>query len=203
MIQAQIFTAIAGNSDVVNIAGDRIFPMRMPRTVALPAVIYQLPSMEPVNSMDGDSGIDLSRLTIRCWASSYAVAHQLAYAVRNALIGSAGFKLTTLSQNDDEDLETTAFCVITEYSIWSVFDGGAMNPIVEMTTHVFAGDDATTEFAFPSLFRAGTLLLFKNGALAEKNDLYEELSDRSGVRFFNAPQGGQYADKFLAFYAKS
>jgi len=203
VIQEQIFTALSGNADVIALAGNRIYPVRLARNAVLPAVVYQIPSIEPVSSMDGDSGVDICTLTVHCWAKSYSDAHALAFAVRNALLATAGIKIITGSQNDADDQDTFNYCVITEYSIWSQFDGGAMNPVLEMVTYAFEGDGVTTDFAFPYTFRAGSLLLFRNGGLAEKGTRYTELPDRSGVRFLTAPEGGDYADKFVASYAKS
>jgi hypothetical protein len=190
------------SADVYAIVRRRVYPVRMPLNSALPSVVYEM-TLEPVNSLSGDSGIDICRMTVNCWASSYLMAQVLAQAVRNTLIATAGIKVVTVSQRDEQDLETLNYSVVTEFTIWSVFDGGAMNPILEYVTHTFDGDGVTTIFTFPSLFREGTLLVFKNGSLIESGTQYTEAVDRSGISFTVAPEGGDNVDKFVAYYAKS
>jgi hypothetical protein len=203
MIQESIRTVLVQDSGVAAIVGSKIYPVRLPREEDIPAVVYQFQIADPVRSLNGDSGLDLNKIIINCWAARYETAHALAYAVRNALANAAGLDLGTVSQNDAEDLETRAFCVVLECSVWSTFEGGAMNPILEFTSDSFTGDGVTTDWTFSYLFRAGSLLVFKDGALAEKDVVYEELSDRTGIRFLTIPAGGGYADHFLAHYAKA
>lgn len=118
MIQADIFKAISDSISVQAIAGSRIYPVRLPREAVLPAVVYQIPSVEPVNSISGDSGIDNASVQVVSWAKEYATAHELAAAVRSALIGS-GLRIVTESQNDDEDIETRSYSVVLNFRVWT------------------------------------------------------------------------------------
>lgn len=205
MIQQQIFTVLSGNEAVTDIVGTRIYPLRIPQRGSLPAVVYQIITTDPVNSLDGDSGLDLLRLQIKTWADKYEDAQALAVAVRNALNGAGSFKIRTVFKEDDQDPETLSYCVIAQYSVWSQFDvswspfEGDSTPIVEMEAYEFDGDGETKEFSFPSTFRSGSLLLFKNGVLTKD---YSELTGRTGVSFTTAPAGGDYKDEFFAYYAK-
>jgi len=56
---------------------------------------------------------------------------------------------------------------------------------------------------FPYSFKSGSLLLFRNGALAKKGERYNELPDCSGISFPTAPAGGDHEDEFVAYYAKA
>ena len=209
MIQEQIFAAISGDPDVIDIAGTRIYPVRLPENVNVPAAVYQMSLDTSINSLNGDSGLDIQRLEVRAWAKDYSTAHKLAAAIRTALINTAGFKIVTDFQDDDQDYETLNYSVVTQYSIWSIFDIAAVPPgpvtsksIREFVSYPFDGDGITTTFIFPSIFRAGSLVVFRNGAVAKKNDRYTELVDRTGILFPIAPKGGAYKDEFLAYYAK-
>jgi hypothetical protein len=117
MIQADIYSAISGSSDVTAIAGNRVYPVRLPRTAVLPAVVYFIPSTDSVNSLTGDSGVDNNSIQISCWAKDYKTAHLLANAVRASL---ATIKAVIDDVNDDEDEETMNYCVIMSVRAWSI-----------------------------------------------------------------------------------
>lgn len=210
MIQDVVYSALLANEYVLALANGRIYPMRLPREEDIPAVVYSIVSVNPVRTLSGDSGLDLCVLVIRCWASTYTAARSLAAAVRTALNNSS-IKISTAGQDEDEDHDTLSFCVKTEYTVWSddsdsqsyvLPSGRVVSPIREMVQYSFDGDGVTTEFIFPSTYKSDTLLLFKNGVLAENGVDYEELNGLNGVRFFVAPAGGSYVDKFLAYYAR-
>jgi hypothetical protein len=118
MIQSQIYEALSSSADVTAIASSRIYPVRLPRAAVLPAVVYQIPTISPINSLSGDSGIDNCAVNFVCWAEEYAVAHELAYCVRQALVES-GLRIVTEGQNDEEDLETHNYGVSISMNIWS------------------------------------------------------------------------------------
>lgn len=208
MIQALIYTAISQSPDVIALAGNRIYPIRLPREALLPAVVYRITRIEPVSSLSGDSGIDNNSIEIVAWAKEYGVAHQLAYAVRNALVAQSGLRLVTESQDDDEDLETRSYAVFSRFNIWSAFNMGStpvgeMNPILEIGYYAFDGDSVTTDFSFPQAFRANSLILFINGRVAQKGVEYTEKVNLQGVVFPTAPAGDPFKDMMLAYYAKA
>jgi hypothetical protein len=117
MIQADVFSAISGSSEVTAIAGTRIYPLRLPRNADLPAVVYYIPSTDSVNSLTGDSGVDNNSVQIFCWAKDYKTAHILAAAVRGSL---ATIKAVIDDVNDEEDEETMNYCVIILVRAWTV-----------------------------------------------------------------------------------
>jgi hypothetical protein len=137
MIQSQIYEALSESAEVTAIAGSRIYPVRLPREAVLPAVVYQVPTVTPVSSMSGDSGIDNCTVTIVSWAKEYSTAHDLAYAVRKALVES-GLRIVTEGQNDEEDLETHSYGVVLSMNIWSVSNAGV--PPVQEDNFVSIGD---------------------------------------------------------------
>jgi hypothetical protein len=129
MIQSQIYEALSSSADVTAIASSRIYPVRLPREAVLPAVVYQIPTVIPVSSMSGDSGIDNCTVNIVSWAKEYSVAHDLAYAVRKALVES-GLRIITEGQNDEEDLETHSYGVSVSMNIWSESNVG-VPPVID------------------------------------------------------------------------
>ncbi len=207
MIQAQIFNAISQSPDVISLAGTRIYPIRLPPEAVLPALVYQLPNTVPVNSLDGDSGIDLSAVEVVAWAKDYSIAHQLAYAARKALLEESGLRMVTESIVDGEDFNTHSYSVTSGYSIWSENNIGisapsVLSPVYSFAQYEFVGDGATVDFTFPDTFRAGSLVMYINGIVVKKN-MYVEKTNKNGVIFNTAPTGGDYQDELLAFYAKT
>lgn len=166
MIQSQIYTALTGNADVIAIAGSRIYPVRLPRDAELPAVVYQIPVIQPVSSISGDSGIDNCTVNIVCWAKEYSTAHDLAYVVRKALVES-GLRIITEGQNDEEDLDTHSYCVAISMNIWSESNVGA--PIVEDDLNVYIGDK-NVNGSWKIAIDGETLVVYKRvaGAWIEK-----------------------------------
>jgi hypothetical protein len=125
MIQKDIYSALIGTPGVQMLVGSRVYPAKLPEKITLPAVAYQMSLDTAVNSLSGDSGLDIFRLEVACWATSYAGAQDVAKAVREALIDAPGFNLLTESQDDDQDLDTMNYAVILVFSVWSEFDATA------------------------------------------------------------------------------
>lgn len=117
MIQSDILTALLADSAVTAIVGARIYPMRIPQGADLPAIVYQKISSVPVNSLDGDSGLDSVRMQFTSWASTYSVAADLSAKVR-AAINAASLKSVTNFELDTEDPETREYGSILNISIW-------------------------------------------------------------------------------------
>jgi len=201
MILEQIYSILISDSNVTDIMGTRLFPMRLEPGTVLPAAVYQVITTDPVNSLDGDSGLDLLRVQIKAWADTYTEAKSLGLAIRNAITGAASIKAITEIDKDDQDEKTKSFAAVMQFSIWGEFDVDAITPATPDMPYTFEGDGTTTEFPFPTVFRAGTLRIYKNGVLAEKDVTYTELADRTGVSFPVAPDGDPFPDKFAAFYA--
>jgi len=210
MIQADVYKVLSESSSIREIVASRIYPIELPQGVNIPAIVYVIPDITPVKSLDGESGLDIGVVEITCWAKDYSTAHVLAAAVRSAFI-EAGTGIVTGNMQDTRDEETRAYGVVVNMSAWSISAVGTSpqnlkNPIASMSQAVFTGDGTTTEFTLPK-FRAGSLLIFFNGRLAKKglqSDLtaaYWENATHTGFVFRVAPQGGDYADELLAYYA--
>ena len=74
MIESTVYSTLSGASAVSSLVGSRIYPLVRPQGDALPAIVYQRISTVPVNSLDGDSGLDEVRIQIACVAPTYAQA---------------------------------------------------------------------------------------------------------------------------------
>jgi len=210
MIQADVYNILSDNEEVKDIVSIRIYPSRLPQGTIVPAIVYTINNIEPIKSLNGESGLDYGLVKIICWAKNYTTVNLLASAVRSAFYES-GISVLTLSIQDIMDEETRNFGVIITMSAWSVSNIGSSpqnlkNPIALLGQALFTGDGVTTEFSLPK-FRSGSLLVFFNGRLAKKGEeadetvAYWEKSTLDGFVFRVAPAGGDYKDEILAFYA--
>lgn len=111
MIESSIYNALK------SLAGGRVYPLVLPDITILPAIIYQRVSSVPINSLDGDSGLDSVRMQISTWAATYKEAKTLSASVRSAL-DSSTMKIVTENDTDDYEPETKRFRVITDYVVW-------------------------------------------------------------------------------------
>lgn len=204
MIQADIYGILLANEAVTNIVSTRIFPFELPQGSVKPAVVYMVNDIDPIKSLDGESGIDIAEVEINCWAKTYTAVVLLASAVRSAFTESE-IGVLTESMQEIRDNETRNFGIVMTMSAWSEPNLNRSS-IMEQTG--FTGDGVTTEFPI-SQFRSDSLLLFKNGRLAKKgletdsNGIYYEETTLDGIVFRTAPEGGENPDEFLAFYTKA
>lgn len=81
---------LTANAGVAALVGPRVYPVRLPTNVTLPAVSYQRISSTRLHSHQGASGLAHPRLQVDCWGRSYSSARGVATAVRKALDGYRG-----------------------------------------------------------------------------------------------------------------
>lgn len=89
-----VFAALTADTAVTALVAQRIFPDEVPEGTPMPAVVYQVISDVPENSLDGDavSRRKLARVQVDCYARAekgrtgrYRLAHQVATAVENVI----------------------------------------------------------------------------------------------------------------------
>ena len=89
-IEHALRNRIRSSTDVTDVVATRVFPIFVPQGQALPALVYQLTSGEPVTSNSGHSGLTFARFEIECLSSSYSEVKDLAEKVRLAITGYSG-----------------------------------------------------------------------------------------------------------------
>jgi len=87
MPQTRLVAKLKATTAVTAIVSTRIYPVLRPAGTALPAVVYQVLSNNPVNTAGGSTTTREMRLTVDCIAGTYAGAWALANVVRDALSG--------------------------------------------------------------------------------------------------------------------
>ena len=107
------------------LVGTRIYPMRTPQAVTLPALVYQQISGDHLEGLQGPHGAVKARFQVASIATDYTKAHQVSEAVRLAMAGwrepGIGIQGTTMvSELDFEEEATGLFRVPQDYFIWAV-----------------------------------------------------------------------------------
>lgn len=115
-IETDIVATLAAG---VPLVASRIYPLLLPQTPTLPAIVYLRVSGPRVQSHDGDSALQHPRFQFSCWAETYAGALAVAEEVRLALQGltTAGVGIFE-NMLDLYDAETGWFQVPVDITIW-------------------------------------------------------------------------------------
>lgn len=116
MIEKDLFDTLKNDATVAGLVGTRIYPLHMPQGVPMPAVVYQRISTTPINSLDGDTGVDAVRMQVSCWAATYLASRALSDAVRAAVTGNMP-AVTEMDMTDRDD-ELQYFRTIMDFRIW-------------------------------------------------------------------------------------
>ena|SRR5690625_790507 len=80
-MEEAVIQRLLADAAVSAIAGDRIFPGRIPQGESRPVVVLQTINAMPYYADEGEVRYDESRVQLDCWAASYGQAKQLSRAV--------------------------------------------------------------------------------------------------------------------------
>ncbi len=116
MKENDIYNALSAGSPAPTSAGVRVYPVRMPQDVSMPAICYQRVGVTPTSSLDGDSGKDLVRFQIDCYAETYAAMKTLAAEVRVALTAIGALFVSDI---DGYEADAKLYRETLDYSIWT------------------------------------------------------------------------------------
>lgn len=86
-VEADLVAYLAVNAGVSALVGSRIYPLRLPERMTLPALRYQIITTLPRVAHTGDSELRQYRIQLSAHASTYAGAQAVAAALFTALHG--------------------------------------------------------------------------------------------------------------------
>jgi len=116
IFEATLASEIMGNSAVASIAGDRIYPLRLPANPTLPAATYRLISSPRVLTQQG-AKMTRPRYRWDCWALVYDDAVALAVAIAKA--SGTSFNGWVDEEMDHQEEETGLFRRRLETLAWT------------------------------------------------------------------------------------
>lgn len=198
MIQTVVVSYLLADEELSEIVGTRIYPLRLPQRETLPAVVYQVITNAPINTLDGDRGVDNVSLQLSCWAQTYAQAQALAAEVRRVIGGIDILRPTIESLFDGEDQETKSYRVILNFALW---DGMPSPNSFQYVTSNGGIDPLGVSLPFPVVTN-GYYLVFKNGAVMKEGEdagfYFNEARDH--ITFVEALGTGDDLDEILVIF---
>jgi hypothetical protein len=128
-IEEALRARLIADTAVVEMVGQRIYPLVAPPKAALPAIVYQRISGMRVATHDGPSELARPRFQFACIGSAYAGAKNLANAVRVALDGYSGTSsevqvFVVLLENEfdfytfESDEAASSCTVLVDFIVW-------------------------------------------------------------------------------------
>lgn len=116
--ETDLYAALAVNTALAAIVGDRIYPDAIPEDKAPPAVVYQRANTRPVTTIGGQTLAEEVRFSITAWAKTRAAAEAAADGVV-AAIALAGHPYADRAAGIDT--ETGLFATAVEVDWFHVF----------------------------------------------------------------------------------
>lgn len=125
MLVEGLFSVLTSDSAITGIVGDRVYPLLMPQSGTIPAIVYsQIGRREDVSLCSADGKIRAT-IQIDSYSKQYRTSKMLADAVRSVLVdftgamGDARVATVILDQELDlDDPEPGLFRVSQTFFIW-------------------------------------------------------------------------------------
>ena len=118
-------------SKLSSLVSSRVYPIKLPQGVTLPAITYFQVSGVKGYTHDGADGMERQRYQISCWGVSYKVAKELAESVVTSLNGFTGDTVIRVkmsmkeNETDMGDPETGWFQVPVDFIFLTEEVGGS------------------------------------------------------------------------------
>ena len=116
-----LFELLTHDAGVSAIVGDRVYPVRLPDEVVLPAMVYAKVSCIRYASHGGPSKLASSRFQLDCYSADYLEAKRLALAAVAALHGKKGGDIQAAFNDNETDgfsADDGVFRVTADILIW-------------------------------------------------------------------------------------
>lgn len=130
LVETNLFNRLITFPGLINLIGDRVYPVKMPQNAKLPVLTFQRISGFRVFAMDKGSGLASPRFQIDAWAENYDDVKAIAEQVRLALEGyrnmTSGVDINGILYlgdtdgfaSEETDVQTEIFRVSMDFIIW-------------------------------------------------------------------------------------
>lgn len=117
-----IFTAIAGNTQVAAVVANRVYRSQAPQAVARPYVVWQSIGRREIFDLDGSvatGGLENPRLQVTAWAVKASDADALDLLIATAMFAASAFKALRVDHRDmPYEPDTKLYGSQTDFSLW-------------------------------------------------------------------------------------
>jgi hypothetical protein len=124
-LESELYARLSGYGGLSALVGTRIYPVRLPQNVALPAVTFQKVTAIRPSNFGVDTGDVRYRIQIDCWASAMpgetAGANKVAAQVRAALKRYRGGNIQDCFLENEQDFyddSAELYRVILDFVVW-------------------------------------------------------------------------------------
>jgi len=120
-IERTLYDLLRQDAGVSETVADRIYPVRLPDEVILPAMVYAKASCIRYASHGGPSKLASSRFQLDCYSADYLEAKRLALAAVAALHGKKGGDIQAAFNDNETDgfsADDEIFRVTADVLIW-------------------------------------------------------------------------------------
>lgn len=125
MIEQALYTILSGHAGLTALVGSRIYPLILPQSPLLPAVIYQRVDAAREGTHDGPSGLAHPLFQLSCWALDFDQARAVVAQVRLALDGYTGTvggveieAIQSGHEDDQYEQDTKIYHSSIDFDIW-------------------------------------------------------------------------------------
>jgi hypothetical protein len=122
-LESELVQYLTANPGLAALVGTRIYPLRFPQRVTLPAIRYQVISTIGQVAHTGPSGLRMYRVQLTAAAATYDAAAQAAAALwlacdgRKGLLGP-GSSATVVNDLPDDEPESGVFFRHVDVELW-------------------------------------------------------------------------------------
>lgn len=123
-MQEAIVQILEGTPPLTALVSSRIYPLRLPHGVDLPALTYRLVSAPRDQTQDGPSGLTMARVQVSAWATDYDQAKAIATAVRQGVQGYRGElqgvrvdSIRMINETDLDDPEPGIYQIAMDFAV--------------------------------------------------------------------------------------
>ncbi len=89
-IETAIRTILTGDTDVTALVSTRIYPLAAPQSATKPFIVYEVDTVDPIDSLSGHSGLSFAEFSVSMWDDSYSTVKDVAAKARIAVLDFSG-----------------------------------------------------------------------------------------------------------------
>jgi hypothetical protein len=104
---------------VAGLVGTKVAPLAELQGQQYPYVILTVTTVEPINTLQGHSGLDRDEVQVEAWAFTYLEATTIARACRNALQAAGHQCLGEAAENFDFQLDASVLRAGYVHQVWN------------------------------------------------------------------------------------
>ncbi len=114
-IQSELWSHLTSDTNITDLVGTRIYPLKAPQNVSSPYMTYQVVNGRNDQCMSGDVYQKDTRFQIDVWSKKYSEADAIKEAVKSSIIG---FKSSyDINNNEDYEPKTELYRQIIDFKL--------------------------------------------------------------------------------------